>query len=616
MHEDQADGPASPRTERRLRWLVMAPPLLVLALLCCLAVGSLQMLGAARAYVAGESLWSKARGSAVQALEDFVQSGDARDLIRFEVALGVPDGDRLAREAMMGSPVDVDAARRGLLAGGNQAADIDGMVTLFRLFGDSWIFRDSLQAWVAGDQLLAELRQVADHVQHAPPNAPEGERAALRGRIRDLNQRLLAQEKRFIGSLNAAAHLTERILQVSLLAATLLMAATYALIAHRSLRRRERHAQAVQQAQERWELAVAASGLGLFDLDVERDRYTLDARAAELNGLPAQALTLARQALRQCAHPDDRDATARLLDEAIQQGHIVALRYRVIRPDGGVRHIESTGRVARHGGLHLMGVLRDVTEEVAQAQATSQRDAAERVAAAQRIFLSRLSHELRTPLNAILGFAQLLDMDRSTGLSAPQHQQVQWILNAGRQLLGLVEDVLDLSKVEAGEVTMRPRALALQQVLRECLPLVETVRQERQVQVTDDLPAEPLSVWADPQRLQQVLINLLSNGCKYNRPGGQLRVSARTDGADIVVDIADSGIGLTPAEQAELFQPFRRPARASANIEGTGLGLYIVQQLLQRMQGSISVRSQAGEGSCFTLRLPAAAAHNPSSDNH
>lgn len=602
MPDLQPDGPAPRPPERRLRLLVLAPPLLVLAVLCGLALGSLQMLGAARAYVAGESLWSKARGVAVQALEDHLQSGRAQDLARFEAALTVPDGDRLAREALMRSPVDVATARRGFLAGGNQAVDIDGMITLFRLFGDSWIFRDSLQAWMEGDLLLAELRHVAVQLPQVP-------RATAQARIREINQRLLAQEKRFIGSVNAAAHLTERILQVALLAATVLMAALYAWFAHRSLLRRERDAQAVQLARERWELAVAASGLGRFDLDVAHDRYTLDARAAELNGLPAQAITLARRDLRECAHPDDREATTQLLDDAIQHGQIVALRYRVVRPDGRVHHVQSTGRVARHGahgGLHLMGVLRDVTEEVAQAQATTQRDAAERVAAAQRVFLSRLSHELRTPLNAILGFAQLLDMDRSTTMTAPQHQQVQWILNAGRQLLSLVEDVLDLSKVEAGEVSMSPRVLALQQVLHDCLPLVETVRQARGVQVVDALPAEPLSVWADPQRLQQVLVNLLSNGCKYNRPGGQLRVAARVEGEAIAVDVCDEGIGLSEAEQADLFQPFRRPAKGSAQVEGTGLGLYIVRQLLLRMHGSITVRSQAGEGTCFTVRLPRA----------
>ncbi|TDP80975.1 signal transduction histidine kinase [Aquabacterium commune] len=605
MPDHLTDQPHAP-TEPHLRLMVLGPPLLVLALLCGLGVGSLHMMAAVRAYVTGESLWSKARSDAVMALDAHVQSGEPQAFARFEAALQVNDGDRRAREALLRDPVDVAAARAGFLAGGNRASDIDGMIGLFRLFGQSWIFRDALQAWVAGDRLLAELRAVA--AQHRAAHGPSTHAPAdTRARIRDINQRLLAQEKQFIGSLNEAAHTTENILQACLLAATLLMSGAYTWVALRTLQRRQRDAQAMHQARERWDLAVRSSGLGRFDLDIDNQRYTLDARAAELHGLAPHALSLDRDALRQRIHPDDRDATRRQLDDAILHGHIATLRYRVVQPDGRVRHVENTGRVGLthpHRGLHLMGVLRDVTDEVAQAQAEVQRDAAERVATSQRAFLSRLSHELRTPLNAILGFAQLLDLDRSSGMSAPQHQQVQWILRAGQQLLALVEDVLDLSKVEAGEVSMRPQTLVLQQVVRDCLPLVEAMRAERHVHIVDALPTAPLLVTADPQRLQQVFINLLSNGCKYNRDGGQLSVSAREEPDAIVIDLCDTGLGMTAAEQAELFQPFKRPTQGSAHIEGTGLGLYIVRQLLQRMHGSVTVHSEAGQGSCFTLRLP------------
>jgi len=606
---ERATLPSDTRThDTHLRSMVLGPPLLVLALLCGLGVGSLHMMAAVRAYVTGESLWSKARSDAVMALDAHIQSGDPQALVRFEAALQVNDGDRRAREALLREPVDVAAARAGFLAGGNLHSDIDGMIGLFRLFGQSWIFRDALQAWIAGDLLLAELRSVAaQHRAALNPIAQAHGAAHIRARIQDINLRLLAQEKQFIGSLNDAARTTERILQVCLLAAALLLSGAYTWVALRTLERRQRDAQAMRQASERWDLAVLSSGLGRFDLDVDGQRYALDARAAELYGLAPHAVSLGREALRQRIHPDDREATRQQLDDAIQHGHIATLRYRVVQPDGRVRHVENTGRVGRthpHRGPHLMGVLRDVTDEVAQAEAEVQRDAAERVAASQRAFLSRLSHELRTPLNAILGFAQLLDLDRNSGMSSPQHQQVQWILRAGQQLLALVEDVLDLSKVEAGEVSMRPQTLVLQQVVRDCLPLVEAMRAERHVQIVDALPATPLLVMADPQRLQQVVINLLSNGCKYNREGGQLSVSAREESDTIVVDICDTGLGMTAAEQAELFQPFKRPTRGSAHIEGTGLGLYIVRQLLQRMHGSVTVRSEAGQGSCFTLRLP------------
>ena len=589
--------------------MVLGAPLLVLALLCGLAVGSMHMLGAVRAYVTGESLWSKGRSLAVMALDDYAASGRPDDLARFHQALLVSDGDRRAREAMLATPIDLAAARQGFLDGGNQAGDIDAMIGLFRLFGRSWIFQDSLAAWMQGDVLLAELRREAEALQalHAG-RAPASTLALTRGRIQQVNVRLLAQEKRFIGSLNEAAHNTERILQACLLGATLLMSGVYVRVAGRTLQRRTDDARVMQRARDRWELAVAAAGLGRYDLDIDANRYALDPRGAELYGLPAASATKSREEIRDIVHPQDRDASRQLLDDAIREGHIVTLRYRVTLPDGRVRHLENTGRLDRSERTrspHLIGVLRDVTEEIAQAQLTIQRDAAERIAVSQRAFLSRLSHELRTPLNAILGFAQLLDIDRNGALSAPQHQQVSWILRAGRQLLGLVEDVLDLSKVEAGEVTMRPQPVVLQQLVRDCLPLIENVRAERQVTLLDALPEAPLWVQADPQRLQQVVINLLSNGCKYNSEGGQLGLSARQEEGMAVLDVCDTGQGLSRAEQAELFQPFKRPARRSAQVEGTGLGLYIVRQLVERMGGSVSVRSEPGAGACFTLRLPA-----------
>lgn len=599
------------RINLRLHLQVLGLPLLVLALLCGLSIGSLQMLGSVRAYVGGESLWSKGRASAVQHLLDYSQSGQPADLERFRQALGVPEGDHRARLAMSQHPIDMDAAREGFLAGGLHPADITGMIWLFRLFGDQWIFKDSLQAWIQGDILLDDLRLNAERLRRQTEQAAaDTERNETLLRIQAINRDLLVQEKRFITSLNTAARLTELILHVALLATAVLLSGLYVFLARRALKMHEQDAQALRQASERWELAAASAGLGRFDLDVENERYTLDPQAAELHGLGRQPRQLSREEARTGIHPDDQVASKAVIDEAIRTGGITAMRYRVTLPSGEVRYIENTGRLdprSLKGRPHITGVIRDVTEQVMQAQAAVQRDAAERVAVSQRAFLSRLSHELRTPLNAILGFAQLLDMDRSASLSGTQHQQVQWILGAGRQLLSLVEDVMDLSKVEAGEVTMRPQSLTVQQALRECLPLIEVMRASQNVRLVDQLPPEPVWVHADPQRLQQVFINLLSNGCKYNRPGGMLSYAARVDGAEVVVDISDTGIGMSQDEAAELFQPFKRLSGPAAQVEGTGLGLYIVRQLVQRMDGGVSVRSAPGQGACFTVRLPAAA---------
>ena len=301
------------------------------------------------------------------------------------------------------------------------------------------------------------------------------------------------------------------------------------------------------------------------------------------------------------------------MDQAIAQGVFRLVRYRVTSPDGDVRSIEVAGRMDRdqRQGAHILGIVRDVTVEQMQAQMAIQRDTAQRTAAAQRSFLSRLSHELRTPLNAILGFAQLLDLDQGgPPLSPAQHQQVGWILQSGQQLLGLVDEVLDLSKIESGQVPLHPQQIDVSPLLRGCLPIVESMRERQHITLRDELPVHALQAWADPQRLQQVFINLLSNACKYNRPGGTIQVRASEDADHLFIEVADTGHGLSNEDIPHLFQPFHRIGRHTRDVEGSGLGLYIARQLMTRMGGDITAQGLPGVGACFTIRLRRHAPHH------
>jgi signal transduction histidine kinase len=178
------------------------------------------------------------------------------------------------------------------------------------------------------------------------------------------------------------------------------------------------------------------------------------------------------------------------------------------------------------------------------------------------------------------------------------------MLEAGQQLLTMIEDVLDLTKVDAGEITITLQPVELAQVWRASASMVEGVRERYGVTFIDRLSGHDLWVCADPQRLMQVFINLLTNGCKYNRPGGHVVVESWVEEASVVLDFSDDGIGMSPQELTQLFQPFKRMAPMAENIEGTGLGLYIVKQLVERMNGRIEVSSQTDKGSRFTLRLP------------
>jgi signal transduction histidine kinase len=606
------DDPHQPPPRLPLR--VLVPTLVVLGALTLLATASIYVLGAVRAYVGGESLWSKGRATAVQHLRDFSVTRNPLDYAEFEAALAVPEGDRQAREALMLPTPDRSRARAGLLFGGNHPDDIDSMIRLFLWFGDRWLFRDALQAWTEGDALIQSLRQEAARMRplvmaQLPPQQLE---PGLQ-RVNQLGLDLQAQELRFSSHLGRAARQTELILMGGLGGAFVLMTLAFAWWMRQVLHQLRRHEHHAREAHRQWELAAQTAQLGLYQFDMLKNEVHMDARTAQMHDLGPLPVTVNRHLLHERMVPPDGDQVGHRVDAAVRGGDIFQVRYRLVTGDGEVRHLESIGRIDLRSGLAAgrgVGVVRDVSEEVLRAEHASQRDAAQRVAEAQRAFLSRLSHELRTPLNAVLGFAQLLQLDHQAPMSPQQRQQVAWILGAGQQLLRLVEDVMDLSKVESGVIDLKLMPTDVNTCIAACLPLVEGARQQAGVHIEHERPHDTPLALVDGQRLQQVVVNLLSNACKYNRAGGRVTVLARAEDegpeACVLIEVSDTGAGMRPQDLQELFQPFKRLEAATlGSVEGTGLGLYIVQQLVTRMQGSVDVRSEPGVGSRFTVRLPA-----------
>ncbi len=215
--------------------------------------------------------------------------------------------------------------------------------------------------------------------------------------------------------------------------------------------------------------------------------------------------------------------------------------------------------------------------------------------------LSRASHELRTPLNAILGFGQLLALDQ---LNESQRHSVEQILAGGRHLLALIEDLLDLSRAGGDRLELSPDAVEVGDEIRQAVALCTPLAAERALRVSAEV-SEELATLADRIRLKQVLLNLISNAIKYNRPGGTVVVQARSGDEDtICIDVIDTGRGMTRAELDRLFVPFERLGAARRGIEGNGLGLAVSKALAEAMGGAIEVASTPLVGSVFTLRLP------------
>ena len=341
-------------------------------------------------------------------------------------------------------------------------------------------------------------------------------------------------------------------------------------------------------------------------------------RALEMFELPPEVMANDYYAHHVRVHPEDLKYAERLGQppKPGQPLHPVDFEYRVLLPIKGLRHyrgralpvIEADGQVVWYG--HTA----DVTDQKLLQEARVAARAAENANRAKSEFLSRMSHELRTPLNAVIGFAQLLRLDRAQPLAETQRNKVDLIERAGAHLLDVISDVLDLSRIEVGGLPLTLEDVPARQVMDEALNLVESMAREAGIRLVSEVGPAQWRVQADRLRLRQILVNLLSNAIKYNNPGGQVTVRLRQpppgeapDGPSLLaLEVQDTGIGMTPDQQAHLFESFNRLGAERTAIEGTGIGLVIVHRLVDLMHGRIDVHSEAGQGSRFTVWLPAA----------
>jgi signal transduction histidine kinase len=297
------------------------------------------------------------------------------------------------------------------------------------------------------------------------------------------------------------------------------------------------------------------------------------------------------------------------VDTAVKAMKIGVLDY-IVKPFKAATLLPVLDRAIASRQLRLQNVrleeaLRERVEELGTLNSIldAARAEAERANQEKSTFLSSMSHELRTPLNSILGFAQILASDKFPKGIGDSQRFAQNIVHSGRYLLLLVNEILDLAKIESGQVALTIGPVPVDLVLREAYAMVAPLAQTRQVTLSAP-PEYGLEVFADKTRLKQILVNLLSNAIKYNREHGKVSVSCRQQDGFGYIDVIDSGLGISQQQLASIFRPFVRAGRENSIEEGTGLGLTITRRLVEAMHGSIEVESELGVGSTFRINLP------------
>ncbi|WP_144290016.1 PAS domain-containing protein [Ideonella sp. A 288] len=363
--------------------------------------------------------------------------------------------------------------------------------------------------------------------------------------------------------------------------------------------------QALREAEARQRTLLDAFPGYITALDEQlRYRY-VNARVAELLGVDPQQVV--GKHLTDLHPPEHAEHLARGLRRAFAGESVIEDRHYSAVPGRPSRdHLITLAVGHQPDGTALCYAFgTDITTlKATEAALVAARDEAERANRAKSQFLASMSHELRTPLNAVLGFGQLLERNAGGRLTDKQLHQVREIQRGGQHLLALINDLLDLARIEAGRMDVSIEPVALPSLVDDCVQLMQPVAARHGMRL--EMPSvEDCSVvvLADRMRLKQVLLNLLSNAIKYNRPGGRVRLACRAVDGQARLEVHDEGPGLDEAAQSRLFLAFERLGAEKSGTEGTGIGLALSHQLVRLMHGEIGIDSVPGQGSCFWVRL-------------
>ncbi|MGD8177405.1 PAS domain-containing hybrid sensor histidine kinase/response regulator [Marinimicrobium sp. ARAG 43.8] len=370
---------------------------------------------------------------------------------------------------------------------------------------------------------------------------------------------------------------------------------------------------ALRESESRQKRIIQASNDGIWEWYADRQGFHFSNRCWEHAGYHEKDDVVMRgqnrlSVWRSHIHPQDLPKFDQTLADHMAGRAPFDIEYRIFGKDGDIRWIRARGRAsfdAEGRPVRMSGTNMDITDiKRAEERVVQAKETAEKANQAKSDFLSSMSHELRTPLNAILGYAQLFQYDHN--LTVSQVDNAREIRKAGEHLLRLINDVLDLAKIESGRMTFSLEPVLVSRVVAECFTLIQPPADASGIRLQVSMnQLESTYVVADNTRLKQALLNLISNAVKYNQVGGDVDVTLiKLDDKWLRISVSDTGQGIPEDRQHEVFQPFNRLSAEYSKIEGSGVGLVITKQLVEMMGGKLAFESREGEGTEFWMDLP------------
>jgi len=591
-----------------------------------LALGlvAIEAVNIARAYVSGESLYAQAQKDAVISLHRYVTSGDPADFDDFTAAMQKPLGDFYARQALEREPPDMEAAYAGLLQGGNDPADIKGIAYFFVWFHASDYLSAALQDWRASDRQLVNLGRIGELTHELvqrelalPPDGLAHLHADLQHQIQiilrtvdQMDRSLTDIEQSFANHIGTTARLAGRVVAIILIAASLQLWMVGGIVVWRMYRKTLLSDQELENSEERFRDFAEIASDWFWEMDADLKVSYMSDRAADLFGLKAQDM-IGKSRI---------DIGRGEADEAHWQAHEATLaarlpfrdfRYRLALGDDRQGYVSVSGKPI----FDVTGTFRgyrgtgnDVTLEMEAL--VSLRHAKEQAESSNRTkttFLANMSHELRTPLNAILGFSEVIRDQLFGVVNNPNYLDYARSINdAGRHLLRLINDLLDISRIEAGRMELQETVVDLREVVGSCVQLTSEAARNGSLILSAEIDAGIGYLKADERKLKQALLNLVGNAVKFTPADGRIVIQARLL-ADKTVSIAvrDSGIGMKPSDIPKAMTPFMQvDSGLDRRHEGSGLGLPLAKALIELHQGRLEITSVPGQGTTVTMLLP------------